>query len=295
MQINSKKSDRKYGKILGISLNGTSTSSVLSYVKYRIQNNKKFSIVTPNPEIVLASTHDRILLKALNNAELALPDGVGLSQANMFLTLSAPNDKIARFFVCVFQGVMVGLSTFFNKDWLTNSLNIFPGRKVFLDLISLANKNSWKVFLLGGTGGVSEKVSLVLKKKYKKIIFEYMDGPKLNKNGVADTKVDRLIQKGCEDAINKFRPELLFVAFGPGKQEKWIFQNLSKLNVGGAMAVGGTFNYVAGVSKFPPDLFTRFGLEWFWRVLTEPWRIGRIYNAVIVFPWKVFLQKLSQN
>ena len=93
-------------------------------MKYRIESGKKFSIVTPNPEIVLASSGDPQLKKSLNKADLALPDGVGLALAGRFLGLPLP-------------------------------LNILPGRKVFLALVSLANQNSWRVFLLGGESGVA--------------------------------------------------------------------------------------------------------------------------------------------
>lgn len=296
------KKNRKQGKILGIGLNSTELVEVLAYVKYRIKIGRKFYLVTPNPEIILASTNDKVLKKVLKGADLALPDGIGLAQASRFLALSAPKNKILRSFVCVFQGLLVGAATFISKQslplrgkkWLTDSLNILPGRKVFLELISLANKNSWKVFLLGGYDGVSAKVSGKLAKKYKKVKFDFADGPKLGRDGEPDAEVDILIQKRCVEKINKFKPQLLFVALGPTKQEKWIAKNLSKLSVGGAMAVGGTFNYLAGVSKLPPQKIEEVGLEWFWRLTTEPWRLGRIFNAVIVFPLKVFLYKMSK-
>ena len=113
-----RKSARKQGKILGIGVDSTSVRKVLAYVKYRIESGKKFSIVTPNPEIVLASIADPDLKKSLNKADLVLPDGVGLAFAAAFLRVGP--------------------------------LKILPGRKVFLALVSLANKNSWRVFLLGG-------------------------------------------------------------------------------------------------------------------------------------------------
>lgn len=288
------KLDRKQGVIFGVGLNSTSTSSVLAYVKYRIKNSQKFSIVTPNPEIVLASTRDKKLELALNKADLVLPDGIGLAQAHRFLTLAAPENKLLRFLVCFFQGIFVGTATFINKSWLTKSLNILPGRKVFLDLISLANKNSWKVFLLGGDDGVSARVAKKLTKKYKKVKFEFANGPTLDRRGEPGTEVDSAMQRMCVDRINKFSPQLLFVALGPTKQEKWLARNLKKLDVGCAMAVGGTFNYVAGVSKLPPNWLASLGLEWIWRLLAEPWRLPRILNAVIIFPWKVFLYKMSK-
>ena len=254
---------RKQGKIFNVWLNSALKEEVLAYVKYRIKTGKKFCIVTPNPEIVLASTQDKKLELALNKADLALPDGVGLSIAGRFLGLKP--------------------------------LNVLPGRKVFQDLISLAEKNSWRVFLLGGEADVSGRAAGKLMKKYKKIEFEWADGPRINKSGLPDTQIDSMIQKVCVEKINKFKPHLLFIALGPTKQEKWMINNLPHLNVGGAMTVGGTFNYIAGVSPVPPKWMEKAGLEWGWRLITEPWRIGRIVNAVIIFPWKVFLYKMSKS
>lgn len=115
----------------------------------------------------------------------------------------------------------------------------------------------------------------------------------MDKNAQAITEVDKKIEKDVIDKINKFNPDLLFVAFGNPKQEIWIYDNLLKLNIGGAMAVGGSLRYLAGLSSLPPVWMEKVGLEWLWRLVTEPFRLPRIWNAVVVFPWKVFLYKIS--
>lgn len=289
------KSDQKYGKILGISLNSTSEEGVITFVKYRIAKKLKFSIVTPNPEIILASTKDEELRRSINRANLALPDGIGVSQAAKFLSLKAPANFLLRFLISFFQGLLVGVATFIKRDWITSSLRVLPGRKIFLKLISLADKNSWKVFLLGGETGISEKTAKILTKKYPKIKFASADGPRINKNASPVTEIDILIQKSNIEKINKFNPQLLFLALGPTKQEKWIIKNLPKLNVGGAMTVGGTFNYISGKSKLPSSWSENLGLEWVWRLINEPWRFFRILNAFPLFPLKIFWIKVTQK
>ena len=97
------------------------------------------------------------------------------------------------------------------------------------------------------------------------------------------------------DKINKFAPEILFVAFGNPKQEIWIHKHLLELKVSGAMAVGGTLRYFAGFSILPPEFLEKAGLEWLWRLITEPTRIVRIFRAVVIFPLKVFIYKLMHN
>lgn len=255
------KKGRNIEQILGINVISTPISEVLAGVKKNLSYNSKFYIVTPNPELVLMAQDNGDLKKALNSAEFPVPDGVGLNYASKFL---------------------------FGK-----SINIIHGRKLFGDLIREADRNSWKAFFLGGLGSEAKMAATQLGKKYKKVKISSDPGPFLDQNAEPNSENDRILQKGVIDKINKFTPELLFVAFGNPKQEIWIHKNLPKLKAGGAMAVGGTFRYIAGIAKLPPDWMDKLGLEWLWRLLTEPKRLGRIINAVIVFPWKVFLYKLS--
>lgn len=256
------KTDRKYVNILGVNVLSTTEESLLTAVEKNISSSKKFSILTPNPELVLASTTNNKLKEALNSATFSVPDGVGLDYASKFL--------------------------------LNKALNIIPGRKLFINLIEMAVNNELKVFLLGGEDNEAVLCAEHLISIYPNILISTSRGPILDKNGEPNTKVDIKVQSDLVKRINMLKPDLLFVAFGNPKQELWIHNNLSKLNIGGAMAVGGTFRYIAGLSKLPPKLMEKLGLEWFWRLVTEPNRFIRIWNAVIVFPLKVFLTKFSK-
>jgi N-acetylglucosaminyldiphosphoundecaprenol N-acetyl-beta-D-mannosaminyltransferase len=126
----------------------------------------------------------------------------------------------------------------------------------------------------------------------KKIKIESAGGPFLDKEARPISKDDALIEKEVVKAINKFRPHLLFVAFGAPKQEKWAYKWLDKLEVGGVMVVGGAFDFIAGRAKLPPEWMEKAGLEWLWRLLHQPRRLGRIFVATIVFPVRVFWTKL---
>ncbi len=288
--------NRKQAKILGIKLDSTSKTQVLRFVRSRLaraRSGTPFFIVTPNPEIIMRAQKDRKLAEILNSADLVLPDGTGLAQAAKFLSLSAPKPKIVRALVLLVQGALVGLATFFRRDWLFHSLNLIKGRELFLELCKLANKKGWRVFLLGGENGVADETKRVLKRNLKRIEIEVLGGPMLNLTANPASKKDKKIEDQAVSAINKFKPHLLFVAFGAPKQEKWLSKWLPKLDVGGAMTVGGTFNYLAGRSRFPPAQMEKIGLEWLWRLITEPWRFGRVLRAFPIFPLKIFWFKLN--
>jgi len=247
-KINKKTTKKAHdmAQIMGINVLSTTKEELLTRVEEKITHNIKFSIMTPNPELVLMAQKNTELKKALNSADFPIPDGVGLK-------LAIPNLKIIK------------------------------GRELFMSLINLANKNHWRIFLLGGLSDEAEISKLKIRNSLE--IGNWKLEIKSDKGPTKDNK----LSKNLLDKINSFNPHLLFVAFGNPKQEIFIYKNAKKLNAKCFMSVGGTFRYVAGLSSLPPDWLASLGLEWLWRLITEPHRIGRILNAVIVFPIKLFL------
>jgi len=284
---------QKYVTILGVRLNSTSYPKVLASVREKVALGKKFYVVTPNPEGILRAQDDLEFKKILNRASFSLPDGVGLAQAKRFLEMKRQKNPFLKINLYLLQGLMVGLSTFLNPKWLFKDFQIIKGRKLFLELIKLANKKGWRVFLLGGEKGEAEKTTEILKRNYQSLIIQASDGPKLDSGGKPVTQRDIDIEIDIVERINKFKPTFLFLAFTPPKQEKWLMRNYQKVDFNGAFLLGGTFRYVAGYSKLPPKIFEDLGLEWFWRVLTEPYRVGRIINAFPLFPLRVLKEKLN--
>ena len=104
------------------------------------------------------------------------------------------------------------------------------------------------------------------------------------KPGVAQAAGQKLGVLGMTEpdirAINRVKPELLFVALGHGKQEKWIAKNLPRLNVKVAMGVGGALDQVVKPWLRPPKPVQAMGLGWLWRLSLQPWRIKRQWQLV---------------
>ena len=79
--------------------------------------------------------------------------------------------------------------------------------------------------------------------------------------------------------------EIVFVNFGAPHQEKFIFENRAKFPKAKILAgVGGTFDFLTGKMKRAPKWMQKAGLEWIFRLIQEPKRVKRIWNAVFVFP-----------
>ena len=117
------------------------------------------------------------------------------------------------------------------------------------DLMMALIKKGYKTLLCGSKPGVAQKAA-------KKLGVMGISQPNLSK-------------------INKIKPDLLFVALGHGKQEKWIAKNLPKLKVKVAMGVGGSLDYIAKPWLRAPLLIQTLGLEWLWRLILQPWRLKR--------------------
>lgn len=297
---------RKTVTILKVKISGTEPIEVLKMAvsealrrangAQSVSNLKPFYIVTPNPEIVNRAQKDEALRKILNSADLSLPDGIGIVAANKFLSLPTPRGqaaKILRPLLCLGQAIKVGLSVLFNRKWLESDLKVLPGRVIFRELVKIAAEKNLRVFLLGSKPGVASQAAKNLNTKYHILNTKYSSGPLLNQDGTPADKSQEKQDQEVVKMINRFRPHFLFVAFGPPKQEKWVVSNLNRLNCGLAMVIGGTLDYFAGRAPFPPKIFEKLGLEWLWRLITQPNRLKRILTAVIVFPLKVYWYKLT--
>lgn len=91
--------------------------------------------------------------------------------------------------------------------------------------------------------------------------------------------------------INSLKPDILLVGLGAPKQEFWIYNNKNNLDVKLCIGVGGSFDGMAGKVKRAPKLFRKLGLEWFYRLITQPTRAKRMMRLPIFLKKVVFTGK----
>lgn len=138
------------------------------------------------------------------------------------------------------------------------------GFDIVCGIIEKLDKRSGSIFLFGSKPGVAEAAATTLKEKYANLkIAGCRDGY---------FKDDTDIIEAIKDAA----PDLLLVCLGAPKQEKWIAANKDSLNAKILVGAGGTLDVIAGNVKRAPDIFIKFGMEWFYRLIKEPKRIGRM-------------------
>jgi len=163
---------------------------------------------------------------------------------------------------------------------------VLPERVAGIDLVTAVagTLGCPPVFLLGAAEGVAKAAADKLRKQNPSlhIAGTYSGSPRADQEA---TIVSRINVSGAA---------ILFVAYGAPTQDIWIRRNLSKMPcVHVAMGIGGAFDFLAGHRKRAPQLLRSLGLEWFWRLLQEPKRIGRIFTAVVIFPYRVLTQSRS--
>jgi len=131
------------------------------------------------------------------------------------------------------------------------------------------------IFLLGAQEGMAEAAaqSLMNENPHLKVAGCFAGTPR---------------EEDAPTILNMIRaaaPHLLLVAYGAPMQDLWIARHLNELtSVRVAIGIGGTFDFLAGKCKRAPAWMRGIGLEWLWRLIREPTRIGRIWRAVVVFP-----------
>ncbi len=153
------------------------------------------------------------------------------------------------------------------------------GADFSLELLKLAEKQEKKVIIVNHKNGRSSISDI--EKALKKLV------PNLNFLVInSDVKIN--LDKNSEKQIEEYSADILFSLFGAPWQEKFIYHNLNKFtNLKIAIGVGGAFDFLTKKAKRASKLIRKIGLEWLWRLILEPKRFKRIFNATILFMAKV--------
>jgi N-acetylglucosaminyldiphosphoundecaprenol N-acetyl-beta-D-mannosaminyltransferase len=151
-------------------------------------------------------------------------------------------------------------------------------------MLEYSNRRKLKVFLLGAKPGVAEEAKKNVNDKYKNI----------NIVGTHHGYFDEKESLEVLDLVNEKKPDILFVALGASRQEKWINQNKKIINASVAMGVGGALDVWAGDVKRAPEIFIKLNLEWLYRLIKQPSRFKRILE-IPKFMVKVLLNKQSME
>jgi N-acetylglucosaminyldiphosphoundecaprenol N-acetyl-beta-D-mannosaminyltransferase len=228
--------------IMNVGLNNTTKLDASEMIKNHLEKggDEIFTIFTPNTEIVMFCNNDSELKRIINKGSLVLPDGIGLIYASRIRRLPL-------------------------KERVT-------GFDTSVEILNIAVEKEYKVFLLGGAPGVAEKATENIRKEFGDIVCGHQHGYFKGQHvGHADHEEEKEIIK----RINDLKPDIIFVGLGSPKQEKWIEYHRNNLDVKLIIGNGGTIDVLSGTVKRAPQFFQKLGLEWLYRLLSDPKRIKR--------------------
>jgi N-acetylglucosaminyldiphosphoundecaprenol N-acetyl-beta-D-mannosaminyltransferase len=238
-----------------VHIDGLNAENVLQRITDR-DPEKPFWIVTVNPEILLFARKHPDYRKVINSADLRIADGVGIQA-----TATIVGKRVRR----------------------------VTGVDLAERLIAKYAEGRGLICFVGGSGQTSADALVMMHKRYPDLIGQALQGGNVLETGAGDDANDEALHQ-----ITLMAPKLLLVAFGHPKQEMWIVNHLNDIpSVEVVIGVGGAFDYWSGNVPRAPKWMRALGFEWLHRLVTQPKRWRRIWNAVIAFPVLCVVDALS--
>jgi len=152
------------------------------------------------------------------------------------------------------------------------------GYDLLLKLLEEGNLFGWSFYILGSSEEVNQLATDKIKEQYPNAVIAGRH------NGFFRGKEEELIRD-----INEAKPDVLVVALGAPRQEKWIFEHKGELHTKVAIGVGGSLDVIAGAVKRAPIVWQKLNLEWLYRLVSQPSRWRR-QLALPQFAVKAFLE-----
>lgn len=225
-----------------------------------LDGDRTFRIFTPNPEILLRARSDAAYADVLRSADLALPDGTG---------------------VTLVQTLRDGRTV---RRW--------PGVEIAAFLVRLAAERGETVAFVGGAPDVAERAAARWRTLPGLKVVVAGAGVEVDEEGSA-RQAER--EDEMTDAIRSAAPAIVLVGLGSPKQERWITRHADAFpSVRVMIGVGGAFDMWAGSRRRAPRAFRTLGLEWLWRLALEPRRLPRIIRATVAFPVLAVFDRIDE-
>ena len=246
-------------KILEVKVDNLERKEILDKISCFLSEDKFYQIATINPEFILKAQKDNEFKNILNNCDLNIADSIGIR-----FTFWRFGEKLK----CRMMGI-----------------------DLMMEILKISNEKKLRIYLAANSGGLSgwEETKKAILKIYPDLEIY---GTNINCHSWLDQESTQSINVSVDSRFrgNDIVADIVFCNFGVPFQEKFL-NSLKCANIKLAVGVGGSFDYMTGKLKRAPKWMQFFGVEWLWRLILQPKRIGRIFNAVVIFPIKIIFYK----
>ncbi|MDZ4716923.1 MAG: WecB/TagA/CpsF family glycosyltransferase [Roseiflexaceae bacterium] len=232
---------RKLLVVLGVPVDNLTMEEALDqcdeFIAVGRATGRTHQIATVNADFVVNSLHDPELQRILQEADMSTADGMPLVWGSRLLGGTLPSRV--------------------------------TGADMVPALAERAAQKGYSIFFLGARPGVAARAAEMLQARY----------PGLNVAGVFSPPPSSILEMDSSvvERVKAAHPDILLVAFGNPKQEKWIRMHSHELQVPICIGVGGTLDMIVGVTKRAPAWMQKTGLEWLYRLSQEPKRLVKRY------------------
>lgn len=242
--MNTAPADPRTLVLFGIPFHDVDMSGTLDWIEHLIEQRRPSYLVTANLDFAAQSSEDVELQRIMLEAELVLCDGTPLVWASK-LAGQPLRERVA-------------------------------GSDLVPRLAARAEAKGHKIFLLGGEPGVLEQAA-------RKLMAKHPELPPVQFYSPPFAALHELDNAAIMQRLHEAKPDILLVAFGCPKQEKWILMHYRKLGIPCCIGVGATVDFLAGKVSRAPGWIGKLGLEWVYRMAQEPGRLAGRYWKDIKF------------
>jgi N-acetylglucosaminyldiphosphoundecaprenol N-acetyl-beta-D-mannosaminyltransferase len=243
--------------ILGVAIDNLTMDQVLDAVEAQIADGGFHQIATANVDFLMKSVQDEELRETLGRCDIVMADGMPLVWASRLLGAKL-KERVA-------------------------------GADLVPKLARLSARRGYRIFLLGASEESSVGTAAWMQKSFPNICICGRYCPKFQ-------PLEEMDHKEILSRIKTAKPDILLVAFGNPKQEKWLAMHRHRLKVPVCIGVGGSFDFLSGRVCRAPLWMQRCGMEWLYRMIQEPSRLAKRYacnGACLLFHLPVQLMAMA--
>lgn len=240
--------------VLGVPVDRLTMSQALDRIEAFIAEGGFHQVATANTDFIVRARRDPELLAILRECEMVVADGMPLVRASRWLGSPLP-ERVT-------------------------------GADMVPALAALSAERGYRLFLLGGREEALQGAQARLERDYPDIRIVGCISPPF-------AHIVEMDNATILSAIESAHPDILLVAFGNPKQEKWLRMHRHRLAVPVCIGVGGTFEFLAGTMPRAPRWMQRTGLEWLHRLIREPKRMWRRYGTDLIHFARLVVPELA--
>ncbi len=226
--------------VLGVPFHNVTMDETIALIEEQIREGGFHQVATANVDFLRNAMRNRELRNILCSCDMVVPDGMPV----------------------VWMSRLIG----------TPLKERVSGIDLVERLADVSARRGYGIFLLGASETHSQRAARVLTQRYPelRIVGRYSPEPQ---------PLEEMDHEEILRRIEEARPEILLVAFGNPKQERWLAMHRDRLKVPVCIGVGGSLDMLSGSMRRAPEWMQRYGFEWFHRMIQEPRRLVARYLA----------------